>query len=768
MDKIQEILQQLSLEEKIALTTGANNWQTVSFEKYGVPSVVMSDGPHGLRKEQVDENNPNVFNSVKATAFPTASLAACSFDRKLVGQMGKALGEECITQGVDLLLGPGVNIKRSPIGGRNFEYFSEDPLISGELGAAYINGVQSNGIGTSLKHFFANSQEFRRVTGSSDVDERTLREIYLTNFEIAVKKGKPWTVMAAYNKINGCFATENAKYNENVLRDKWGFKGAIISDWGATHDRIKALIGGTDLTMPKEQATAEVVQKIKHSPELQKVLDRNCERLLALALKVKEQRDKRKKESFKRSLKPLEVAQKVAEESLVLLKNKDQILPISKKQKITFIGDFAKNPRYQGFGSSHVNSIHVISALEAVSKITEVSFSQGYQADGQDALQLRSEAAEKAKKSDLAVVFVGLPETYESEGYDRSHMKLPEDHVKLIDAVSKANPNTIVVLQNGSPVEMPWADKVKGIVEMYLGGDAGGQAIVNALFGIVNPSGRLAESFPYKLEDHSSYLFFGGEGDHVEYREGVFVGYRYFETKKMPVRYPFGYGLSYTTFDYTDLVVDQKDDKESAKVTVTITNSGDRTGKEVVQLYVSPHKGNIIRPVKELKGFTKVTLQPKESKQVSFELDHRSFAYWNVEEKDWSVETGDYDIIIGKNAHENILVQTIHIVGDTVKNQKLTELSTIGDLLKNPNGVKYWEKISDRFFEAVTESGFANQKTDTKQVTADELEEQKNNDMYKLLLSLPITTLSQMIPEYSLEKLKQDIAEVNHGSWRLY
>lgn len=768
MEKVQDILNKLTIDEKIALTTGIDNWTTLDICEKGIQSVVMSDGPHGLRKEQIDDHNKNVFQSLPATAFPTASTVACSFDRDLIYLMGESLAEESSEQGVDIILGPGVNIKRSPLCGRNFEYFSEDPLLSGEMGAAFIQGVQSKGVGTSLKHFFANSQELRRMTSSSDVDERTLREIYLKNFEIAVKKGQPWTVMAAYNKINGVFATENEAYNEKVLYEEWGYEGTIISDWGATHDRVKALLGGTAITMPSDsENNNSLALAIKDNPELEKVLDKNCCRVIELAMKVQEQKKK-----HSQTLDSLKVAQKIIEDSLILLKNDDSILPLSPTQSIAFMGNFAKNPRYQGGGSSHVNSRKTISALDAVKEIADVKYCQGYLDEDTLSEALITEATQLAKEVDVAVLFVGLPEFLEFEGFDRKHMRIPDNHVALIQEVSKVNPNTVVVLHNGSSVEMSWAENVKGIIELYLGGDAVGHGIVNALFGKVNPSGRLAESFPYQLQDHSSYLFFGGEGDHVEYREGVFVGYRYFESKNMPVRYPFGYGLSYTDFSYSNLSVKKDNATERVYVSINVKNSGMRAGKEVVQLYVKPHKGSIIRPVIELKGFDKVDLKPQEQCTVTFELEYSAFAYWNTEKNNWAIDPGQYDVVIGKNSHEPILFETITLDGSQDDRIVLSEMSTIGELIKTKKGMEYWEEMSQRYFKAVAELGYIEDDATPEDYT----NVQQSGDMHDLLMSLPLSTFSYMISDYSEEDLRKDIERLNKiedineepKSWRVY
>ncbi|WP_261305071.1 glycoside hydrolase family 3 C-terminal domain-containing protein [Paenibacillus andongensis] len=757
---LKEIVLQMTLEEKAALTSGLDNWFTKGVDRLGVPKLHLADGPHGLRIEPKKSEDLNIFNSRPAICFPACCLIASSFDTKVAQAVGEGLGEECLAEGVDIILGPSLNTKRSPLCGRNFEYMSEDPLLTGEMGAAYINGVQSKGVGTSAKHFFANSQEYRRVTSSANADERTLRELYLTNFEIVVKKSQPWTVMAAYNKINGTYASEHNQYIEDMLYKEWGFTGFVVSDWGAVHNRIETAKGGTALTMPSDSNHDNKLVEAVRSGELdEKQLDKLCERIIEVTYRAKEVKLKKERD-FEAAL---ACAQQAAEQSIVLLKN-EGVLPLPDKKKVAFIGKYAEAPRYQGGGSSHIKSYKVISALDAVRDIANVTYAQGY-VDNEERTDeaLQAEAIEAAKAADIAVVFAGLPESFESEGYDRIHMRMPACQNELIEAVAAVNPNTIVVLHNGAPVEMPWADKVKGIVEAYLGGDAVGAANVNILYGKVNPSGRLAETFPKELEDNPSYLFYTGENDIEEYREGVFVGYRYYETRKCDVLFPFGYGLSYTTFEYSNLKLSHSEldsETETLTISVDVSNTGNVEGKEVVQLYVAPHKGVIIRPAKEVKGFSKINLKPGETKAVTFVVDKRSFAYWNMEINGWHVESGKYDIVIGKNAHDELLKQTVTVNGVKLFIGKLTELSTIGDLISIPKGAAYWETIQPRFIEGSKKLGFAK---DTDMEKADGTDSRAN-----VLFSLPINTLCFVIPDYTNDELHTALEEINKDDWRTY
>lgn len=655
---IKNLISQLTLEEKAGLTSGKDFWMTKAVERLGIGYSRTSDGPHGLR---ADDYSREDHKTMPAVCFPTAVTTASSFDRKMLREMGEELGKECLAYGVDVLLGPGVNMKRSPLCGRNFEYFSEDPYLAGELGVEFVNGVQSQGVGTSLKHYLANSQETRRFTTSSEMDERTMREIYLPAFEAVVKRAQPWTIMASYNKINGTYATANKLTLDEILRKEWGFEGLVVSDWGATHDRIGAIIAGTDLTMPATDSDHYIVEAVKNGTLPEEALDLCCERVLELVFKSEAGRKPDAKCDHDAAH---ELARKYAANSLVLLKN-NGLLPLKKTDKVAFIGAFAERPRLQGGGSSHIEETKIEGALEAAKAAgIAVTYAKAYDRDsGETTDELFDEAIAAAKAAEKVVLFIGLPDWMESEGDDRTHMRLPDAHNKLVSEICKVNPNTAVVLHNGSPVEMPWVDEPKAILEAYLGGQAVGGAQVDILFGDVNPSGRLAESFPKRLEDNPSYLFYIGEEDKVTYNEGIFIGYRYYETKNLEPLFPFGHGLSYTEFAYSNLKLDKHEmtDSDTLTVSVDVENVGKVAGKEVVQLYVAPKKAKMIRPVRELKGFDKIELAPGEKKTVTFELSKRAFAYWDVDAHDWQVEKAGFGIEICKNSHDVILREEIEI-----------------------------------------------------------------------------------------------------------
>ena len=684
-EKLQELIGKMTLEEKASLCSGADFWHTESVERLGIPAMMVSDGPHGLRKQDQEADHLGVNDSIKAVCFPAGCGTAASFNRELITGMGEVLGEECQAEGVGVILGPAVNIKRSPLCGRNFEYYSEDPMVASEMAGALIKGVQSKNVGTSIKHFLANNQETRRMSSSSEVDERTLREIYLAAFEGAVSSQKPWTVMCSYNKINGTYAAEHKEALTDILRGEWGFDGFVVSDWGAVNNRVTDLEAGLDLEMPASGGIndEQIVDAVKEGRLEESVLDRAVERILNIVYRFQENRND--SAVFDRD-KDHEYAKKVAEETIVLLKNEDGLLPLSEKEEIAFIGKYARQPRFQGGGSSHINSHKVTGAWDVVKDWGNITFAEGY-GDQEDVTDeaLIAEAVEKAGKAKAAVIFAGLPDAFESEGFDRSHMGMPNCQNELINRVAAVQPNTIVVLHNGSPVEMPWADQVKGIVEAYLSGQAVGAAVVDILFGKVNPSAKLPETFPYKLEDNPSYLYYLGEGDKVEYREGVFVGYRYYDTKKMDVRFPFGYGLSYTTFAYSNLKLSaaQIKDTDTLTVSVDVTNTGSMAGKEVVQLYVSDVESTVIRPVKELKGFDKVDLQPGETKTVTFTLGKRAFAYWNTQIHDWHVESGEFRILVGKSSRDIQLEETVTVESTVKLPVHFTLDSTFGDLMQD-------------------------------------------------------------------------------------
>lgn len=676
---LKELISQMTLEEKAGMCSGLDFWHLKGVERLGIPSVMVSDGPHGLRKQDQEADHLGINESIKAVCFPPAVLSACSFDRELLEKLGEVVGDEAQATDLSVVLGPAVNIKRSPLCGRNFEYYSEDPYLAGEAAAAFINGVQSRHVGTSIKHFAANNQEFNRMSASSEVDERTMREIYLPAFETAVKKSQPYTVMCSYNRINGTYASENPWLLTKVLRDEWGFEGYVMSDWGAVNDRVEGLKAGLELEMPASGGIndAEIVKAVQEGTLDEAVLDRAVERILNI---VFEYVDNRKEQPLTLE-KDHEFAQHVAEESIVLLKN-EAVLPLEEQENVAFIGGFVKNPRYQGGGSSHVNSFKVTSVWDALTEKENVIYAEGFssETDVYDE-KLAAEAIEAAKQADKAVVFAGLPESFESEGYDRKHMHLPECQNKLIAEIVKAQPNTIVVLHNGAAVEMPWLKDVKGLVEAYLGGQAVGQAEANILYGNVNPSGKLAETLPIKLEDNPSYLNFG-DGDKVEYSEGIFVGYRYYDKKKMEVAFPFGYGLSYTTFEYSNVKTDKDTltEGETLQVSVDVTNTGDKFGKEIVQLYVADKTEAIRRPEKELKGFEKVALNPGETKRVTFTLDKRSFAWYNTDIHDWYAASGEYDILIAASSRDVRLTKTIQWKSTQVLPLHLHMNSTLGEL----------------------------------------------------------------------------------------
>ena len=683
--KIRELIAQMTLEEKAGLCSGEDFWHTKAVERLGVPASMVSDGPHGLRKQDQQADHLGVNDSIKAVCFPAASATAASFDKALIEKMGEAVGDSCQHEKLSVVLGPAVNIKRSPLCGRNFEYFSEDPYLTGKMAAAFIHGVQSKNVGVSIKHFAANSQEHRRMSSSSNVDERTLREIYFPGFEIPVKEEQPWTVMCSYNRINGVYASENRRLLTEVLRDEWGFEGYVMSDWGAVADRVKGVEAGLDLEMPSSGGwnDRKIVEAVRAGKLDEKYVDLAVERILNIVFRYTE--NAKPETPWDMEADHL-LAADIAGDCMVLLKNEDGVLPLNKEDEIAFIGEFAVKPRYQGGGSSHINSFKTTSALEAAEGL-KVTYARGYSAEEDTATdEMIAEAVAAAKKAKAAVVFAGLPDVYESEGYDRTHMRMPACQNALIEAVAAANPNTVVVLHNGSPVEMPWIDSVKGVIEAYLGGQAVGLATVRVLYGDVNPSGKLPETFPKKLSDNPSYLFYGGEGNVTEYREGVFVGYRYYDKKEAEVLFPFGHGLSYTSFAFSDIRLDkaEMDDTDTLNVSVKVKNTGERAGKTVVQLYVGDKQSTPIRPIRELKGFEKIALEPGEEKEVRFALDKRAFAYWNEQIHDWHVETGEFFIEIGASSRDIVLAETVTVNSTVELPRKWDENSIFMDLLADP------------------------------------------------------------------------------------
>lgn len=655
-----EILGKLSLKEKAALCSGGDDWNTKGIERLDINSFRFSDGPHGLRMPEDNRLKRIQHQDMQAVCFPEECLCAASFDCELLYQLGKTLGEECRARGIDMLLGPAINIKRTPLCGRNFEYFSEDPYLTALLGAAYVEGVQSQVVGACIKHFFANNQESGRLESSSDLDERTEHEIYLSAFEYIIQKADPWAVMASYNKINGIFSTENRKYLIELLRTQWNYQGCVISDWGAVHDRIKALSGGCDLTMPgAENTDDQLAEAVEDGRLLETELDNACDHILTMVRKAEKKKaaeiDYRKDHDFCRT---------IAENSAVLLKNDSQILPLRSTQNLAFIGDFVEHPRIQGRGSAHVYSETADNLWDFVRKSNQISYAQGYDSTGTEIdWDLIKEAKQIAEKAEIAVIFAGLLEEEEQEGFDRKHMKLPENQTKLILEIASVQPDIVIVLYNGSPVEMPWIDRVKGVLEMYLPGEAAAEATWNLLFGNSNPSGRLPETFPRYLEDTPTYLYSTGKGQRVEYREGVFVGYRYYESKHKEVLFPFGYGLSYTTFTYSNLKLDKKylTEEDEIEVNVDVINAGNRFGKEVVQIYIEVEEPDIPRPIRELRAFKKIGLFPGEKKTVTFSLGKRAFSYWDSSLHQFYLAGGKYKIEVCSSAHTVLLSQEIFV-----------------------------------------------------------------------------------------------------------
>ena len=683
---VQEIMQQMTLEEKAAFCSGHDFWHTKAIDRLGVPSVMMCDGPHGLRKQEGEGDHLGINKSIETVCYPTAVALASSFDRDVMKQLGEALGQECQAENVAMLLGPGLNIKRSPLCGRNFEYFSEDPYLAGEMGAAYVQALQSKGIAACAKHFACNDQETLRMSGSSNLDERTLREIYLPAFETVVKKGKTRSLMCAYNAINGTFCSENKMLLSDILRNEWHSDAFVVTDWGAIKDQAKGVAAGLDLEMPGgPNATGEeIVEAVQNGTLDEADLDKVVLRLLQFVKDSVEQRRPDAKIDREACRK---LARKLAGECAVLMKNEDELLPLKANQRAAFIGEFAAKPRYQGAGSSHINVPHAISALETAGDA--VLYARGYDAhsDTTDEALLK-EAIEAAKKAEVAVIFAGLPDAFETEGADRDHMRLPGNQNELIQAVSEANPNTVVVLHGGSPVELPWLQDVPAVLCVYLGGEQVGAAAVDLLYGKVNPSGHLAETWPIRLQDNPSYLNFPGEEGVVSYAEGIFVGYRYYDKKEMPVNFCFGHGLSYTKFEYGNLKLDKESltDQDILTVSVDVKNVGAVAGKAAVQLYVRDLESTVRRPLRELRAFEKIALQPGETKTVTFTLDKRAFAYWEPKCHDFFVESGEFVIEIGESSRDIRQSIPVQVEGTVSLPFTVTVNTTIGQLLKHPKG----------------------------------------------------------------------------------
>lgn len=754
-----ELVAQMTLEEKVSLCSGADMFATQEIERLGIPAIHMADGPHGLRKQEGAQDFMGKNGSVTATCFPAACLTGAGFDSALLERMGHMLGKICRAKDVQVLLGPGINIKRSPLCGRNFEYFSEDPLVSGTLGTAYVRGLQAEGVGASLKHFFANNQETRRRTQSSNLDERTMREIYLSAFEQVVKEAQPWTVMSSYNKVNGTYVNETSGFCKNLLKGEWGFEGMMVSDWAAVHDRVAAVKAGCALTMPGDKENDVLLSEAVHDGVLSmEELDECCTDIVALVLHAKENYHPDTAYDFEEAH---TFAKQIAGECMVLLKNEGQLLPISSSQKIAVIGRFAVEPRYQGAGSSKVNPYRVSVMPEVTAAFPNVVYADGFGMGDAVDEALQSQAVELAKWADVAVVIAGLPPVMEGEGYDRWVMKLPKCQNDLIEKVCEVQKNTVIVLQNGGAVEMPWADKPKAILEAYLGGEAVSEAIWEVLTGEIAPSGHLAETFPKRYEDTPGYLTWPGEGDSVPYTEGVFVGYRYYESRGMEVLFPFGHGLTYTEFSYSDLNLSQDTFVSGETITaqVTVTNKGNRPGKALVQMYVGTDVGamGIRRPIRELRGFEKVFLMPGESKPVVFKLDKRSFAHWDMEAKDWRIAGGRYEVQIGASASDILLRAAVNAENEYLPTGKIYDIMTsIGEVSKHPIGKAFMAKVQPMVDAIIAKMGMGSGIQQSMPYA--ELRPKEAG-----FLSEPMQTVKRMLPNVSEKEWDELFRQMNQG-----
>ncbi len=758
--EIQKLISEMTLEEKASLCSGLDFWHTKPIERLGIPSVMVSDGPHGMRKQDTSADHLGINDSIQAVCFPPACASAASFDRDLLRQIGEAIGDSYQHEEVSVVLGPGVNIKRSPLCGRNFEYFSEDPYLAGELGAAIVKAIQSRNIGTSLKHFAANNQENRRMSSDSVIDERTLREIYLSAFENVVKNAKPWTVMCSYNRLNGTYASESYNLLTEILRDEWGFDGYVVSDWGAVADRVAGVAAGLDLEMPASGGGNDkrIVDAVKAGKLEEKIVDQAVERILTITDRYLQH--KRPETPWDMEAQH-ELARKLAAECMVLLKNQDNLLPLTQGQTIAVIGEFAKTPRFQGGGSSHINCFKVTSLMDALEGVAGIQYAQGYDMKVVEPdEELISKAVEAAKAAQVAVVVAGLPDAFESEGYDRTDMCMPPCQDALIRRVAQANPNTVVVLYNGSPVQMPWLPQVKAVVEAYLGGQAVGGATKDILFGEVNPSGRLPETIPQRLEDNPSFLTYGGEGDHAVYGEGIFVGYRYYDKKRVEPLFPFGFGLSYTSFAYQNLKcsAERIKDTDELIVTVDVTNTGKVPGKEVVQLYIGDVESTAFRPVRELKGFEKVALKSGETKTITFTLNKRAFAYWNVQIHDWHVETGVFTIEVGSSSRDIALCGQVTVESTVELPVHYTVNSIFLDLMKSAKARAVLQPLLDSMMQGFGVGVEQDERSEA-------AEEAISVEMLQAMMQyMPLRgVLSFADSQLTYEQLEAMVAKINEG-----
>lgn len=736
--KYSEIINKMSLEEKAMLCVGADYWNSKEFKKYGIPKITMSDGPHGLRVQKAAKDNLGINESEISVCFPAGATIANSWDRKIAYLLGETLGKEARAENINIVLGPAINIKRSPLCGRNFEYFSEDPYLTGILGGEYVKGLQSQNVGACVKHFAVNNQENRRRTIDVIIDERNLREIYLKAFEMIIKNSKPWSIMSAYNKVNGEYCSENSHLLKEILRKEWNFQGIVISDWGAENDRVKGIENEHELEMPggRGNGIEQIIEAVKIRKIPENKLNNIIDRIIDLAKRCN---NNQKQETYDKE-KHHNIAQKIAEESIVLLKNDDNILPL-KNRKIALIGDMAKNPRYQGAGSSTINPYKIENAYNNLKENNIIfEYAKGYEKiESENDETLRKEAIEIAKKNEIVIIFAGLTENFESEGIDRKNLNIPQNQNKLIEEICKVNKNVIIVLSNGSPILMPWKDKVKAIITGYLGGEAGAKAMINCILGKINPSGKLAETYPKKIEDTPCFENYPGTELTVEYKESIYVGYRFYDTTNIDVLFPFGYGLSYTTFTYSNLKINQKKDK--IIVTFKIKNTGNFKGKEIAQLYISQENPKTFKSKKELKGFEKIELEAGEEKEISITLNNDSFEYYNPEIKRWAIEEGTYKILIGKSSR-NIELEDKIFIKSNDKN------------IEKEYPIKYYKgnihEINDKEFEKLLE-----RKIPKRHLNIEEINEENTLEQIKE------TKIGQIIYKNQIEKMNRLLNEQN-------
>lgn len=750
------IINKMTLEEKAMLCVGADYWHSKEFKEYEIPKITMSDGPHGLRVQKTKADNLGINKSEISTCFPASSSLANSWNKKLAYLFGETLGKEARKEEVNIVLGPAINIKRSPLCGRNFEYFSEDPILTGILGSEYVKGLQAQGVGACVKHFAVNNQENRRRTIDVVIDERALREIYLKAFEIIVKKANPWSIMSAYNKVNGEYCSESTHLLKEILRDEWKFDGIIISDWGAENDRVKGLRASHELEMPggRGNGIQEIIEAVKTNQISEDELDQAVNRIINIAKKgIKSKNFKYNQQEHH------EIAEQIAEETIVLLKNKNEILPL-KNKKIAVIGDMAKNPRYQGAGSSTINPFKIENAYDNfIENGIEVEYAKGYERiESETDEELRKEAIEIAKRNEVVLIFAGLTENYESEGVDRNNLEIPKNQNLLIDEICEVNQNVVIVLSNGSPIEMPWKDKVKGIITGYIGGESGGKAIVNCILGKVNPSGKLAETYPMKLEDTPCFNNYPGNEITVEYKESIYVGYRYYDKNKVQVLYPFGFGLSYTKFDYSDIKIEKGNNK--IKINFKIKNTGNFKGKEIAQVYVGKKESKIFRPEKELKAFEKIELNPNEEKEINIELDKTSFEYFDTNAQKWQIEAGTYDIKIGKSSQDIVLQGEITIdSNDEVSINKISEKYYTGDI----------QNITDQEFEKLICKKLPNKILNLENINEENtLEQIKNTKIGKIIYENQMEKMNKLLEEQNVNKATKVMMDLQKPLKKFY